>query len=37
MIIQNIYNTYLYVIVMSQCEYDILVITQVQGGAEDEC
>ena len=27
----------LLVIVISQCEYDILVITQVQGGAEDEC
>ena len=26
-----------YVIVISQCEYDILVITRVRGGAEDEC
>ena len=25
------------VIVISQCEYDILVITRVRGGAEDEC
>ena len=27
----------LYVLVISQCEYNILVIAQVQGGAEDEC
>ena len=26
-----------YVIVISRCEYDILVIARVQGGAEDEC
>ena len=28
---------YLYVIVITQDEYDILVITQVRGKAEDEC
>ena len=33
----HIYYIYIYVIVISQCEYDILVNTRVQGGAEDEC
>ena len=28
---------YMYVIVISRYEYDIIVITRVRGGAEDEC
>ena len=41
-IIYNIYNCstdtmYVYVLVMSQYEYDIFVITRVWGEAEDEC
>ena len=31
----HIYNNYIYVLVIPQYEYNILIITQVQGEAED--